>query len=254
MTTNKINNKKYIGQHTNLNDYYLGSGKILFRAVNKYGKENFEKEIIEHCHSQKELDEKERYWIKYYDAVKSRDFYNIHVGGCGGDTYSGRSEEEKIAFKKTMSNVTTGENNGMYGKNHSTESKEKMSKTKKLNPSPKFQSKEFKEKISKATKAENNPMFGKKHTKESKNKMSINSTGKTSGERNGMYGKSGEDCLNGKKIYQYLDGKMTKLIREFNSVSSVLMEYNLIGHSSLYKAMKLNKKYKGFYWSKERKV
>jgi len=153
-----------------------------------------------------------------------------------------------------MSNITTGERNGMYGKNHSIESKEKMSKTRKQNPSPKFQSKEFKEKISKLTTGENNPMFRKNHTKESKRKMSVNSKGKTYGERNGMYGKSGEDCLNGKKVFQYLDEEMSMLIREFNSVSSVLIEYKLKGHSPLYKAMKLNKKYKGFYWSKERKV
>lgn len=186
--------------------------------------------------------------------MKSRDFYNIHVGGGGGDTYTGRSEEEKIAFKETMSNVTTGEKNGMYGKNHSTASKEKMSKTRKQNPSPKFQTEEFKGKIRKATTAENNPMFGKNHSEESKKRMSVNSKGKTSGDKNGMYGKSGEECLNGKRIYQYLDKELTILIREFNSVSCVLKEYNLKGHSSLYRAMKLNKKYKEFYWSKERKV
>ena len=39
LTTNTINNMKYIGKHYGeLNDSYLGSGKILKRAIEKYGK------------------------------------------------------------------------------------------------------------------------------------------------------------------------------------------------------------------------
>ena len=47
LTTNKINGMKYIGKHYGeLDDSYLGSGKILKRAIEKYGKENFEKSIL----------------------------------------------------------------------------------------------------------------------------------------------------------------------------------------------------------------
>ena len=47
-TTNIINNKIYIGKHktTDPNDDYIGSGKHLWRAITKYGRENFKKEVL----------------------------------------------------------------------------------------------------------------------------------------------------------------------------------------------------------------
>ena len=48
--TNNINGKYYYGVHstTNINDDYMGSGKYLHRAYNKYGQSNFTKEIIKY--------------------------------------------------------------------------------------------------------------------------------------------------------------------------------------------------------------
>ena len=45
--TNKINNKIYIGIHStdNLEDGYMGSGKAILRAINKYGKDKFTKDL-----------------------------------------------------------------------------------------------------------------------------------------------------------------------------------------------------------------
>jgi len=88
LTTNLINNKKYIGQHTGtLTDSYLGSGVILVKAIEKYGKENFKKEVLEIC-SKEELDEKEKYWIKYYNALEDNNFYNQTEGGQKGDGWA----------------------------------------------------------------------------------------------------------------------------------------------------------------------
>lgn len=87
ITTNNINGKKYIGQKKYLSQKwktYLGSGIALNKAIDKYGKDNFTREIIENCITREELNEREKYWIKFYDATHSKDFYNIAKGGDGG--------------------------------------------------------------------------------------------------------------------------------------------------------------------------
>ncbi len=48
-TTNKINGKYYVGVHQSENienDKYLGSGYVLRNAIDKYGSDNFEREIL----------------------------------------------------------------------------------------------------------------------------------------------------------------------------------------------------------------
>ncbi len=85
-TTNLINGKKYIGLDSNNNPEYLGSGTYFKRAIKKYGKENFKKQILENCSTWDLLLESEIYWIDYFGAVKSDLFYNICFGGeCGFD-------------------------------------------------------------------------------------------------------------------------------------------------------------------------
>jgi len=88
--TNIINNKKYIGQSTfslekrkkeHLNHLY--QQKYTFqKAMKKYGVENFNWETIDHAHSQEELNNKEKFWIDYYNTY-GRDGYNMTTGGQG---------------------------------------------------------------------------------------------------------------------------------------------------------------------------
>ncbi len=254
MTINKVNNKKYIGQHKNFNDEYLGSGKVLQKAIKKYGKENFERIMLDVAYSTQELNKKEKYYIHYYNAVASKEFYNIHIGGEGGDTFSGKPKSEKTEFRNRMSEITKGENNGMYGKNHSVSTREKIKFTRLANMKfYNFSSDEFKNKMSAVTSGENNGMYGRQHTEETKNKISRNRKNKTSGEKNGMYGMKDEKALNGKKVYQYADQSMTMLVDEFNSIKCALQYLNLKGHIGLDKALDNGSLYKGFYWSKEKK-
>ena len=83
-TTNLINGKIYVGQDSHNDSNYLGSGYYLIRAVNKYGKENFQKEILCKCKTKEELNEKEIYWIKKLKSQNRAVGYNLTEGGQGG--------------------------------------------------------------------------------------------------------------------------------------------------------------------------
>lgn len=115
ITTNLINGKRYIGQKKYDKEgtwkNYLGSGTYLKRAIEKYGKDNFSKEIVEECESKEKLDEREIYWISFYNAVDSDNFYNIASGGDGGDTISGYNESQKRKLSKKISKARKGKVN-----------------------------------------------------------------------------------------------------------------------------------------------
>jgi hypothetical protein len=185
--TNLINNKFYIGQDIKEDPKYFGSGKLIQMAIKKYGKENFIKETLEVCTDEKQMDEREIFWIKELDATNRKIAYNI----CeGGRTF------------RTMK----GENNVRFGKHHTEETKaiirekrklQKMSDEQKQrlrekwlsdeNPG-KHKSKETIEKISKNRKGkcigEEHPWFGKHHSEETKKHWSKIRKGKNIGSTN----------------------------------------------------------------------
>ena len=90
-TTNLIYGRMYIGKQVDENKKsYLGSGKLLKQAINRYGKNNFIKEVlISGVDNRKELNEIECYLIDYYCAIVMPIYYNIADGGHGGRTESG---------------------------------------------------------------------------------------------------------------------------------------------------------------------
>lgn len=132
LTTNLVNGKRYIGQKKSdvfLHEKYLGSGLLLKNSIKKYGKENFKVELIEECESEEQLNDREIYWISYYNACDSDDFYNIHCGGSGGDTLKGMTNEQREAHRQNVSKNHAdmrGKNNPNYGNKMSEESKRRI--------------------------------------------------------------------------------------------------------------------------------
>lgn len=120
--TNKINNKIYIGQVYNKTIYdrfarHIKEASethpiILDRAIYKYGSENFIIEQIDEATSLPELNEKEIYWIKYYNSTNKNIGYNLTPGGNGGNTYLNKTEDELKQIKEKISNANKGKNNG----------------------------------------------------------------------------------------------------------------------------------------------
>ena len=91
ITTNLVNNKKYIGQHKynkpEVDRNYLGSGKYIYRAIRTYGVNNFKCEILECCDTKEELALKEKYYIFKFNAVEDENFYNIDDGSGNSHEY-----------------------------------------------------------------------------------------------------------------------------------------------------------------------
>jgi len=81
--TNKINGKWYIGKHNGTDPNYFGSGKLLKQAVEKYGKENFERIILEEV--KHDINTREQHWISSTNAVNDPMSYNLASGGEGGN-------------------------------------------------------------------------------------------------------------------------------------------------------------------------
>lgn len=136
-TTNLVNGKFYIGKHKQSClefDGYLGSGNILKKAIEKYGKENFVRETLAIFKCEKECYLKEKEILK--EHWQDNNCYNLESGGRGGKTVSDESrkrmsEAAKIRprtphSEKTKEKMRGHKTPGMAGRKHSEETKRKM--------------------------------------------------------------------------------------------------------------------------------
>ena len=104
-TTNTLNGYYYLGKHGSENpetDSYLGSGTAFRRALKKYGREVFVKEILAEFETEDEAYAFERNLISEND-LKSNQCYNIVPGGRGGVGLSPKgplSEEVKRKLRE----------------------------------------------------------------------------------------------------------------------------------------------------------
>ena len=121
--TNLINNKIYIGQtkqsleqrHKN-HLYELKDNTYFHRAILKYGINNFKLELIEDKIPYNKLDEREKYWIKYYDSFYTTGKgYNLTEGGQWGSgtqilTTKQANEIQQKILNSNLSFVTLANN------------------------------------------------------------------------------------------------------------------------------------------------
>jgi len=107
--TNQVNDKMYIGMTNGNNTQYMGSGKLLKQAIDKYGISNFTREILQTCETEEELRVAEAKWIKDTNAVERPDYYNLCEGGRGGHTHNPTTEVMSKQAKTTWDNYTEEE-------------------------------------------------------------------------------------------------------------------------------------------------
>lgn len=162
--TNKINNKKYFGQSTDIErreKEYFNYGDFpnnhLKNAFNKYGGENFEFKIIKCC-KERYLDRFEKLYIRINDTMNPDKGYNKEAGGS-------LNKHPSDETRKKMSESHKGEKNHMWGKKHPIEARKKMSEA----HTGKTLSEEHKKKVS-----ENSARYweGKTLSEEHKKKIS----------------------------------------------------------------------------------
>lgn len=115
--TNLINGKKYIGssnKEPNENWSYYGSGKLIKQAIEKHGKENFKKEILEETKKDARLVEQN--YLKKVDAESNPEYYNMTNDAVGSNFHS---EEGRLSVSEKLT-----------GRKLPKETREKISKNK----------------------------------------------------------------------------------------------------------------------------
>lgn len=167
ITTNLVNGKRYLGLKCFNEKWkdYLGSGIILKQAVDKYGPENFSRNIIDIAYSKEELKQKEYEYSVFFDVVESDDWYNIVYGGGATLGYHFTDEQREKISKS------------LQGREMSEEARKKMSESKKGVPF----TDEHKRNLSKS-------QIGRVFSDETRKKMSDIKIGKYTGSSNPNYG------------------------------------------------------------------
>jgi len=233
-TTNLVNNKIYVGKDSRNRSTYLGSGLRLRRAVKKYGRDNFKKDILEICNND-DWQQREIHWIKTLNSRNSDISYNIAEGGEGtghGKKHSNEtkikmgltrmglrlkpfSEKHKQRIRESHLGVRRSEETkrkislGMKGNIISEETKTKISNTHKGMK----HSDETKHKMSMIRKGRVTWIKGKHHSEETKRKISTTNEKVFLGQNNPMFGRKHSEETKIKMRLARIDRKFSEETR-----------------------------------------
>lgn len=106
MIKRKDTGQMYIGQSVNIErrwSDHISKGRnksYIDKAINRYGQNNFILIIIEEV-SKKQLNDREQYWIKYYNTYNDINHYNLSPGG---DINPMDNIESRKKLSETLSN------------------------------------------------------------------------------------------------------------------------------------------------------
>lgn len=162
--TNKINSKIYIGKHQtkDLDDGYMGSGKLLKSAIEKYGLENFEKEILFIFDNEEEMNAKEAELV-CEEFVNEDMNYNLCPGGKGGWGYINSSGKNLYGMNGKTPNTRNNLSRALETQKYLRENDpDWVAKT----------SKKISDGVKKHINKHGSSWIGKKHTSETKKKIS----------------------------------------------------------------------------------
>lgn len=132
--TNNINGKYYIGQHCtdDIYDQYMGSGKLIRKAEQKYGLSSFTKEILFDFDNFEDMNNKEIELVQLSNCFPHDQMsYNLREGGYKGQIsdytkqllskaqtirFQNLTDEQRQIWTEKLSKASSGENNPMFGK------------------------------------------------------------------------------------------------------------------------------------------
>lgn len=179
---NLINGHIYVGKHSteNLDDGYMGSGKLVTKAIAKHGLENFRKHIIKEFDTSEEAFEFEKS-IVTEEFVADRNTYNLKIGGVGGGDWSHinsdvefRREKNQRAMRITNHKIQTDPAFAAY---RAMKNARTSVRTKRLHEEGKIP-------------YEGLDWTGRKHTQKSKEAIGRANAIAQSGQRNSNFGKA----------------------------------------------------------------
>lgn len=211
LIVNKVNGKTYVGQRKSskewYDDSYMGSGKLLKKAKQKYGIENFEKFLIQYCYSKEETDKAEKFWIAEYRS-RGKAEYNISDGGYYSPSFKGHHHSEESKAKCRASVLKTFELNNTRqklsearrGVPKSEEHKVAIGNALRGKPKSEEHRQHCKEAQRKYFETHEGTFKGKHHSEESKEKNRLAHLGKPSRNKGKKLGPNGTHWYNNGEV------------------------------------------------------